>query len=200
MEAIQLAKEAAKAEKQASYLFDVGETQIRLTEELSEVCKDYCLVTWVEALNLAGFLADSELKQLEKVYFHPEIHEVPVALQPPSVIAPESSEQPLPTQAALTLSKAVKIPSQVGDQGQGVGGAKDKGNDKEAKLPAKAKDVAKAKTQEIEAMNKETDPKAKDVPPSKPSQKEDPPKAKKQLLRFILQLLLLFRLLFLFPQ
>ena len=69
----------------------------------------------------------------------------------------------------------MKIPSQVGDQGQGVGGAKDKGNDKEAKLPAEAKDVAKAKTQEIEAMNKETDPKAKDVPPSKPSQKEDPP-------------------------
>ena len=69
----------------------------------------------------------------------------------------------------------MKRPSQVGDQGQGVGGAKDKGNDKEAKLLAEAKDVAKAKTQEIEAMNKETDPKAKDVPPSKPSQKEDPP-------------------------
>ena len=39
--AAQLAKEAAKAEKQASYLLDVEETQVRLTEELSEVCRDY---------------------------------------------------------------------------------------------------------------------------------------------------------------
>ena len=43
--AAQLAKEAAKAEKQASYLLDVEETQVRLTEELSEVCRDYCNAT-----------------------------------------------------------------------------------------------------------------------------------------------------------
>ena len=40
-----LAKEAAEAEKQASYLLGVEETQIRLAEELSEVCRDYCNVT-----------------------------------------------------------------------------------------------------------------------------------------------------------
>ena len=43
--AAQLAKEAAEAEKQASYLLDVEETQVRLTEELSEVCRDYCNAT-----------------------------------------------------------------------------------------------------------------------------------------------------------
>ena len=44
-EAALLAKEAAEAEKQASYLLGVEETQIRLAEELSEVCRDYCNVT-----------------------------------------------------------------------------------------------------------------------------------------------------------
>ena len=41
-EAAQLAKEAAEAEKQAAYTLGVEETQARLTEELSAVCKEYC--------------------------------------------------------------------------------------------------------------------------------------------------------------
>ena len=48
-----MAKEATEAEKQASYLFGVKETQARLTEELTEVCKDYCNVICNEALNVA---------------------------------------------------------------------------------------------------------------------------------------------------
>ena len=57
-EADQLAVEAAKAEKQASYLLDVEETQIRLADELSQVCRDYCNVTWDRALSVAGVPAD----------------------------------------------------------------------------------------------------------------------------------------------
>ena len=59
---LQKAKEVAQAEpsKQASYLLGIEETEIRLAEELVEVCRDYCKVTWEEALNLAGVLADSE--------------------------------------------------------------------------------------------------------------------------------------------
>ena len=143
---------------------------------------------------------DSEWRQLEKVYFHSKIREVLVALLSPSATSPKSSEQPLTTQATFTLPEAVKGPSQASDQSQRVEGAKDKGKDKETKPPAEAKETTKAKTQETEARNKEIDPKAKDIPPSKPSQKEDPPKAKKQLFGFILQFLLLFRLLFLFLQ
>ena len=56
----QLAKEAAEAEKQASYLLGVEETQIRLIEELSKMCRDYCNVTWAEALNVTRVLANSE--------------------------------------------------------------------------------------------------------------------------------------------
>ena len=41
-EAAQLLKEAAKAEKQATYTLGIEETQARLTEEFSAVCRDYC--------------------------------------------------------------------------------------------------------------------------------------------------------------
>ena len=41
----QLLKEAAKAEKQASYTLGVQETQSRLTEEFSSVARDYCDIT-----------------------------------------------------------------------------------------------------------------------------------------------------------
>ena len=54
---LQKAKEAAEAEKQASYLLGIDETQIRLADELSEVCRDYCNVTW--ALSVAGGPTDS---------------------------------------------------------------------------------------------------------------------------------------------
>ena len=44
-EEVQLAKEAAEVEKRAAYQLGVEETEARLTEELSEVCKDYCSIS-----------------------------------------------------------------------------------------------------------------------------------------------------------
>ena len=44
-EAAQLIKEAAEAEKQASYALAVQETQSRLIEEFSAVARDYCDIT-----------------------------------------------------------------------------------------------------------------------------------------------------------
>lgn len=58
--AARMAKEAAEASKQAFYLFRVEETEVRLAEELVEVCRDYCKVTWVEAFNIAGVPANSK--------------------------------------------------------------------------------------------------------------------------------------------
>ena len=40
-EAAQLVKEVAEAEKQAAYMLGMEETQARLTEEFSVVCRDY---------------------------------------------------------------------------------------------------------------------------------------------------------------
>ena len=55
-----MVEEAAKALKQNFYNLGVEETEIRLVEELIEVCRDYYNETWMEALNLARVLAASE--------------------------------------------------------------------------------------------------------------------------------------------
>ena len=44
-EEVQLAKEAVEVEKKASYQLGVEGTEIRLAEELLEVCHDYCNTT-----------------------------------------------------------------------------------------------------------------------------------------------------------
>ena len=64
-EAAQLLKEAAEAEKQASYALGVQETQSRLIEEFSSLARDYCDITWGKALDAAGIPADSSLRRPE---------------------------------------------------------------------------------------------------------------------------------------
>ena len=85
-EEAQLVREAAEAEKKASYQLGAKETEARLSEELPEVCRDYCSISWAHALDAAGVLADSALRLHEKVFFPPEIREIPDG-------ASEASEQ-----------------------------------------------------------------------------------------------------------
>ena len=61
-EAAQLAKEATKAKKQAAYTLGVEETQAKLTEELSAVCREYCGISWGKALDAAGVPVSSNLR------------------------------------------------------------------------------------------------------------------------------------------
>ena len=61
-EAAQLIKEAVEAEKQAAYTLGIEETQARLTEEFSTVCRDYCDISWGKALDVAGVPVDSNLR------------------------------------------------------------------------------------------------------------------------------------------
>ena len=75
-EAVQLVKEAAEAEKQAAYTLGVEETQARLTEEFSVVCRDYCDISWGKALDVAGVPVDSNLRRPESIYYDPEIREL----------------------------------------------------------------------------------------------------------------------------
>ena len=63
-EAAQLLKEAAEAEKQASYALGVQETQSRLTEEFFTVARDYCDITWGKSLDAAGVPTDSDRKSV----------------------------------------------------------------------------------------------------------------------------------------
>ena len=57
---IQEVKEATQAAEMAAYEWGMLETEQRLVEEVVEVCRDYCTVTWNKALNSAGVPADSE--------------------------------------------------------------------------------------------------------------------------------------------
>ena len=76
-EAIQLVKEATKVEKQAAYTLGVEETQARLIEELTAVCRDYCNISWGKALDAARVLVGSDLRRPESIYYDPEIRELP---------------------------------------------------------------------------------------------------------------------------
>ena len=132
-EEFQLAKEATEVEKKASYQLGVEETEIKLAKELSEVCRDYCNTTWDKALTATGVPADSALRLLGSVYYHPQIREILSTSSPPAPI-PKPSEQPLVILDALPPPKIPMESSQVGDQGQGAEG--EKGKDKGKKPSA----------------------------------------------------------------
>ena len=75
-EATQLAKAAVEAEKQATYTLGVEETQARLTEEFSSVCREYCGISWGKALDATGVPVDSDLRRPKSVYYDPKICEL----------------------------------------------------------------------------------------------------------------------------
>ena len=66
-EAVQLVKEAVEAKKQAAYTLGVEETQARLIEELSVVCREYYGISWGKALDAVGVPANSDLRKPENV-------------------------------------------------------------------------------------------------------------------------------------
>ena len=67
-EEAQLIREATKAEKNASRQLGVQETEARLSEEIPEVCRDYCSISWAHALDAAGVPADSALRLPENIF------------------------------------------------------------------------------------------------------------------------------------
>ena len=103
-EEIQLAKEATEAEKKTSYQLSVEETEIRLAEEISQVCRDYCNTTWDKALTATGVPADSALRLPGSIYYHPQIREIPSTPSLPAPV-PKPSGQPLVVPDALPPPK-----------------------------------------------------------------------------------------------
>lgn len=93
-EAGRAAKEAAEVAEQAFYNLGVQETEVRLVQELTEICRDYCYEVWTKALNLVEVTAALEWTKVENIYYPPDICEVPAALLSPTALAPISSEQP----------------------------------------------------------------------------------------------------------
>ena len=103
-EEVQLVREAAEAEKKASYQLGAEKTEARLSEELPEVCRDYCSISWAHALDATGVPADSALRLPKKVFFPPEIREIPEG-------APKASEQALIILDAIPLLDNAKDPA-----------------------------------------------------------------------------------------
>jgi len=135
-EEAQLIRVAAEAEKKASYQLGAEETEARLSEELPEVCRDYCSISWARALNAAGVPADSALRLPEKVFFPPEIQEIP----------DEATEA---TEPATIVPDAIPLVDTAGGSGQVAIQAKDavieknKDQGKGKRTSTKAKDPAK---------------------------------------------------------
>ena len=75
-EVVQLVKEAAEAKKQTAYTLRVEETQARLIEELTTVCRDYCSISWGKALDAVGVPVGSDLRRPMSIYYDPEIREL----------------------------------------------------------------------------------------------------------------------------
>ena len=90
-----LAREAAEKAVAASYDRGVHDTEIRLTEEMAAVCRDYITMSWVIALDRVAVLADSDLWKAENIFFPEDIHEIPDEVAP---------EEPLPTKALASDS------------------------------------------------------------------------------------------------
>ena len=156
-EEAQLVREAAEAEKKASYQLGAEETEARLSKELPEVCRDYCSISWAYALDAARIPADSALRLPEKVFFPPEIREIPDE-------ATEAVGQ------AMVVPDAIPPVDIAGGSGQKAVQAEDaviekkKDQGKGKRTSTKAKDLAKESvTEDLGA-----DSQAKDVPPSQP--------------------------------
>ncbi|XP_050278232.1 uncharacterized protein LOC126719754 [Quercus robur] len=103
-EEAQLIREAAEAKKKTAYQLGVGETEARLSEEIPEVCRDYCSISWAHALDAAGIPADSALRMPGSVFFPPEIRENPDG-------APEASEQAMTILDTIPLLDKAKNPA-----------------------------------------------------------------------------------------
>ena len=123
-DAARVARETSKAVETASYECWVLKTEARLAKEVTEVCRDYCVETWVEVLNRAGVPTDSELRRAENIFLLEDIREVPATLPPPvaDLIPPLEL---LPTTQSPPLDAEVSTGAEKGKEAQPSGKTKD---------------------------------------------------------------------------
>ena len=86
-EAGQLHKEAVKVKKQVAYTLGMEETQVKLTEELSAVVRDYCDISWAKALDAARIPTNFGLRRSKSIYYDLDIRK----LLDPSSSLPEQA-------------------------------------------------------------------------------------------------------------
>ena len=131
-EAVQLVKEATETEKQDAYTLRVEETQAKLTEKLSAVCRDYCDISWGKALDATGVPVGSDLRQPNSIYYDPEIRKLPGPDSSHPEQATQVYAQSKVDQVSLISLEVPKDSNQGGGQGKKTETlkGKDKGQDK----------------------------------------------------------------------
>jgi len=92
-EAARVAREAAEAAVATSYERGLKDNEVRLTEEVATVCRDYITMSWGVALDRAAVPADSDLRQVENIFFPKDICEIPNSIPP---------EEPLPVKVTTS--------------------------------------------------------------------------------------------------
>ena len=90
----QAIQEASQVAERATYKWGVLETEQRLVEEVVEVCRNYCSVTWAATLNIAGVPTESELMKAERVFYPEHIREIPT--DPSSTAFPSPAFEQVP--------------------------------------------------------------------------------------------------------
>ena len=90
-----VAREAVEKAVSASYDRGVRGTEMRLTEEVAAVCRDYFTMSWGVALDRAVVPVDSDLRKAENIFFPEDIREIPESAAP---------EEPLPLKDLISDS------------------------------------------------------------------------------------------------
>jgi len=120
-EEAQLIREATEAEKSAARQLGAEETEARLSEEIPEVCREYCDISWSRALDAAGVPADSALRLPESIFYPKEIRAHPDGVQaaseqdlatPDAVLVPDMANDPV---VDSTIEVPPPQPEQKGD-------------------------------------------------------------------------------------
>ena len=108
------------------------ETQARLIEELTTVCRDYCDISWGKALDATRVPVGSNLKRPESIYYDPEIRKLPSPDSSHPEQATQVSAQPEADQVPPAPLEAPKESHQDADKGKEIETlkGKDKGQDK----------------------------------------------------------------------
>ena len=111
----QAVKDATQAAETIAYERGMLETEQRLTEEVAEVCWDYCTVTWNEALYSARVPTKFELRRVDRVYFPKPIREIPIYLS--SAALPLPPPEHVPSAQDLTTDIGTSTGVGIGKEG-----------------------------------------------------------------------------------
>ena len=98
-----MAKDATEKAVATSYDRGVRDTEVRLTEEVAAVCRDYITMSWGVALDQAAVPTDSDLRKAENIFFPVEIREIPGEV---------ASTKPPPTNSSVPETRGTEQATQ----------------------------------------------------------------------------------------